>query len=99
MAAIERAGGDSFYQYMLPKAIFQFKQGFGRLIRSSDDRGAVVMLDKRLRSAMYRGEVLASLPDPTIGYESDAAMYTRIAQWMGLYLILASCPAPPRVSC
>ncbi|HEX2913497.1 MAG TPA: RecQ family ATP-dependent DNA helicase [Chloroflexia bacterium] len=84
MAAVERAGGDGFYQYLLPRAIFQFKQGFGRLIRSDSDHGAVVMLDKRLRSAMYRGEVLASLPNPTIGYESDLEMYRRICEWMGI---------------
>jgi ATP-dependent DNA helicase RecQ len=84
MSAIERAGGDGFYEYLLPRAIFHFKQGFGRLIRTSEDHGAVVMLDKRLRSAMYRGEVLSSLPDPTIGYESDTEMYRRIAEWMGL---------------
>jgi len=84
MASIERAGGDSFYRYMLPRAIFKFKQGFGRLIRKKDDHGAVIMLDKRLRNAMYRGEVLASLPNPTIGYESDVEMYKRIAEWMGL---------------
>jgi len=82
MTAIERAGDDSFYGYMLPRALFQFKQGFGRLIRKSDDHGAVVMLDKRLRSALYRHEVLSSLPNPTIGYESDGEMYRRIAEWM-----------------
>lgn len=84
MAAVERAGGEGFYEYLLPRAIFQFKQGFGRLIRKSDDHGAVIMLDKRLRSAMYKGEVLASLPNPSIGYESDAEMYRRIAEWMGM---------------
>jgi len=84
MNTIKRAGGDHFYEYMLPRALFQFKQGFGRLIRKSDDRGAVVMLDKRLRSALYRGEVLSALPDPTIGYESDSEMYRRIAEWMGI---------------
>lgn len=84
MVAIERAGGDSFYEYLLPRALFLFKQGFGRLIRKSDDHGVVIMLDKRLRSAMYRGEVLAALPQPTLGYESDRAMYQRIASWMGL---------------
>jgi len=84
MNAVERNGGDGFYQYLLPRAIFQFKQGFGRLIRSKDDRGAVIMLDKRLRSAMYRGEVLTSLPGPTIGYDSDIEMYRRISEWMGI---------------
>jgi ATP-dependent DNA helicase RecQ len=84
MVAIARAGGDSFYEYMLPCALFQFKQGFGRLIRKGDDHGTVIMLDKRLRSALYRREVLSSLPDPTIGYESDGEMYRRIAEWMGM---------------
>lgn len=95
MAAIERAGGDSFYEYMLPCAIFQFKQGFGRLIRKRDDQGAVIMLDKRLRSAMYRGEVLASLPGPTIGYESGIEMYKRIAEWMDIGFDPGQLPSTP----
>jgi len=95
MAAIERAGGDSFYEYMLPRAIFQFKQGFGRLIRKSDDHGTVIMLDKRLRSAMYRGEVLASLPGPTIGYESGIEMYKRIAEWMDIGFDPGQLPSTP----
>src|SRR5258708_31834325 len=95
MAAVERAVGDSFYEYMLPRAIFQFKQGFGRLIRKSDDHGIVIMLDKRLRSAMYRGEVLASLPGPTIGYESGLEMYKRIAEWMDIGFDPGQIPSTP----
>jgi ATP-dependent DNA helicase RecQ len=95
MAAVERAGGEGFYEYLLPRAIFQFKQGFGRLIRKSDDHGAVIMLDKRLRSAMYKGEVLASLPNPSIGYESDAEMYRRITEWMGMDFDPDSLPHVP----
>ncbi len=96
MAVIERAGGESFYDYLLPRAIFQFKQGFGRLIRKGDDHGAVVMLDKRLRSAMYRQEVLASLPTPTIGYESGVEMYRRIAEWMGMDFLPDHLPHLPQ---
>ena len=95
MAAVERVGGEGFYNYLLPRAIFQFKQGFGRLIRSSTDHGAVIMLDKRLRGALYRADVLAALPDPTIGYESDQAMYARLAEWMGLDFDPTTLPAPP----
>jgi len=95
MAAIERAGGDGFYEYMLPRAVFLFKQGFGRLNRTRDDHGVVVMLDKRLRSAMYRGEVLTSLPNPTIGYESDQDMYRRIAEWMGFEFDPSNLPPTP----
>src|SRR5690606_25985583 len=46
--AIERDGGNAFYDYMLPQAALRLKQGFGRLIRSSADRGVVVLLDRRV---------------------------------------------------
>ncbi|HYO91723.1 MAG TPA: RecQ family ATP-dependent DNA helicase, partial [Pyrinomonadaceae bacterium] len=82
-AAVERAGGNSFYDYFLPRTIFTFKQGFGRLLRSETDRGAVILFDKRLRGATYRPDVLRSLPAPTISYESDVEMYRRICEWMG----------------
>src|SRR2546421_9348793 len=51
MSAIENAGGSAFFDYLLPKMIIVLKQGFGRLIRTTDDKGAVVLLDKRLRSS------------------------------------------------
>ncbi|HZH32559.1 MAG TPA: RecQ family ATP-dependent DNA helicase [Pyrinomonadaceae bacterium] len=82
-AAVERAGGNSFYDYFLPRTIFTFKQGFGRLLRSETDRGAVILFDKRLRGATYRPDVLQSLPAPTISYDSDVEMYRRISEWMG----------------
>ena len=94
MEAVERAGGNPFYGYLLPKMITVLKQGFGRLVRKSDDRGAVVLLDKRLRHSLYRQEVLRSLPDPTIGYEADAEMFRRIAEWMDLPFDPADLPAP-----
>jgi ATP-dependent DNA helicase RecQ len=82
-AAVERAGGNSFYDYFLPRTIFTFKQGFGRLLRSESDRGVVILFDKRLRGATYRPDVLQSLPSPTISYDSDVEMYRRICDWMG----------------
>ncbi len=94
MGAIENAGGSAFFDYLLPKMIIVLKQGFGRLIRDADDKGAAVLLDKRLRSSLYRTEVLRSLPDPTIGYESDVEMFRRIAEWMGLTFDPDDLPAP-----
>jgi len=94
MSAVENAGQNSFYDYLLPKMIIILKQGFGRLIRSADDKGAVILLDKRLRNAMYRTEVLRSLPDPTIGYESDVDMFQSIARWMHELFDPAELPAP-----
>lgn len=60
--AIEREGGNSFYDYMLPHAALRLKQGFGRLIRSRVDRGAVVLLDRRVIEKGYGRYFLDSLP-------------------------------------
>lgn len=94
MAAVEDAGGNPFYDYLLPKMVIVLKQGFGRLIRSPDDRGAAILLDKRLRTSLYRTEVVRSLPDPTIGYESGPELFRRVAEWMGLPFDPADLPAP-----
>jgi ATP-dependent DNA helicase RecQ len=94
MSAVERAGENPFYGYLLPKMVIVLKQGFGRLVRSATDRGAAVLLDKRLRNSLYRTEVLRSLPDPTVGYESDVELFRRIAEWMGLPFEPSELPAP-----
>lgn len=60
--AIEKAGGDPFWEYSLPNAIVKFKQGFGRLIRNKKDRGCVVCLDTRLLTRNYGKLFLNSLP-------------------------------------
>jgi ATP-dependent DNA helicase DinG len=60
--AIERNGGSSFMEYILPHAALRLKQGFGRLIRSSADRGAVVLLDRRVLEKGYGRYFLDTLP-------------------------------------
>jgi ATP-dependent DNA helicase DinG len=62
MEAIEGNGGSGFFQYMLPHAALRLKQGFGRLIRSTADRGAVVLLDGRVLQKSYGAYLLQSLP-------------------------------------
>ncbi|RMH19405.1 MAG: ATP-dependent DNA helicase [Gemmatimonadetes bacterium] len=64
--AIEARGGDAFRDYMLPLAALRLKQGFGRLIRSSSDRGAVLVLDDRLVRRRYGAYLRASLPPATL---------------------------------
>ena len=59
---IERHGGNSFAQYMLPHAAIRMKQGFGRLIRSRDDHGVVLVLDGRIVKKSYGRYFLDSLP-------------------------------------
>jgi ATP-dependent DNA helicase DinG len=59
---IEDEGGSSFYEYSVPQAIISLKQGLGRLIRSTTDRGVLAVLDPRLRTKMYGQQFLRSLP-------------------------------------
>jgi len=59
---IEDTGGSSFYQYSVPQAIIALKQGLGRLIRSTTDRGVLAILDPRLRTKVYGRTFLQSLP-------------------------------------
>lgn len=54
-----------FRDYTLPDAILRFRQGFGRLIRRSTDRGAVVILDSRVWRKDYGTAFLESLPPCT----------------------------------
>jgi ATP-dependent DNA helicase DinG len=60
--AIERDGGNGFTDYMLPLAALRLKQGFGRLVRTRTDRGAVVILDRRIRERGYGRYFLRALP-------------------------------------
>ncbi len=65
-ARIERIrdrGGDPFREDSLPRAVIRFKQGFGRLIRSSTDTGRVVILDPRVLSTGYGRKFMAALPE------------------------------------
>jgi DNA polymerase III epsilon subunit family exonuclease len=57
---------DAFNEYAVPQAILRFKQGFGRLIRSREDRGVVAVLDRRLLSKKYGQMFLDSLPHTTV---------------------------------
>ena len=60
--AIESRGGNSFNDYMLPHAALRLKQGFGRLVRTSTDRGVVVLADPRAVTKAYGRGLLDALP-------------------------------------
>ena len=62
MHAIEEAGGNPFNDYQVPAAVLTLKQGFGRLIRSLEDRGVLVLLDNRITTKRYGQTFLSSLP-------------------------------------
>ena len=63
MDEITAAGGQPFIEYQVPEAVLKFKQGIGRLIRTRDDRGIVVILDHRVATKGYGRLFLDSLPN------------------------------------
>jgi ATP-dependent DNA helicase DinG len=60
--AINDEGGNAFYDYQVPSAVITLKQGFGRLIRSLNDRGVLALLDNRILKKPYGKVFLSSLP-------------------------------------
>ena len=66
MEAVERQGRDPFTHFMLPHAALRLKQGFGRLIRSRTDRGAVLILDDRIVRRRYGRYLRDALPPAPI---------------------------------
>jgi len=69
MDRVTSKGGDAFKDYSLPEAILKFRQGVGRLIRSSTDTGIVVILDPRIQSKWYGRFFLKSLPDAPVVFD------------------------------
>jgi ATP-dependent DNA helicase DinG len=63
--AIDEDGGNSFFDYSVPAAVITLKQGFGRLIRSLNDRGLLVLLDNRILKMRYGKVFIQSLPPYT----------------------------------
>jgi ATP-dependent DNA helicase DinG len=61
-ARCSRLGDRWFMDLALPSAILTIRQGFGRLIRTSSDRGVVALLDSRINHSSYGNVVLSSLP-------------------------------------
>jgi ATP-dependent DNA helicase DinG len=59
---LEAQGVDGFTHYLVPHAALKLKQGFGRLIRTRTDLGAVVLLDRRAVIKPYGRVLLAGLP-------------------------------------
>jgi ATP-dependent DNA helicase DinG len=60
--AINEDGGNAFFDYQVPSAVIALKQGFGRLIRSLNDRGVLVLLDNRIAKQRYGRVFINSLP-------------------------------------
>jgi ATP-dependent DNA helicase DinG len=82
MEDLERRGLDSFMNFSLPEAVTRFKQGFGRLIRHSDDSGAVVVLDTRLVRKSYGSLFLASVPETRRAFVPAAELVEAVKRFL-----------------
>lgn len=63
---INDEGGSSFIDYQLPYAIIKLKQGVGRLIRSKNDKGNIIIMDNRLITKGYGKKIIKALPKQNV---------------------------------
>jgi ATP-dependent DNA helicase DinG len=81
MEEAEKRFGSGFLNYSVPEAVVRFRQGFGRLIRSAQDRGVVLLLDQRAVKSQYGKVFLSSLPVEPVACDSDDEVMDRIRKW------------------
>jgi ATP-dependent DNA helicase DinG len=77
--AIGKRGGNSFMELSVPDAVIKFRQGFGRLMRKSTDKGSVTVLDKRLITKKYGSIFINSIPQTNICVESLSTICSKIS--------------------
>ena len=73
---------DPFNQYTIPQTILRFRQGFGRLIRTEQDKGIVAVLDHRILSKSYGYMFINSLPKCTTIQSPITEMQAAISKWI-----------------
>ncbi|MDA1009854.1 MAG: exonuclease domain-containing protein [Chloroflexi bacterium] len=72
---------DPFGEYALPQAVLRFRQGFGRLIRGTTDRGTFVVLDSRIVRRSYGSAFLDGLPDCEVRTLRAAEIPLHVERW------------------
>lgn len=80
--ALQRENKNPFFELALPKAVLRFKQGFGRLIRSKNDRGIVFVCDARIKTARYGQFFMRSIPEVPTVYDSTKSLIKFAEQWL-----------------
>lgn len=80
---VERRGGSAFSELTIPQAVLKLKQGFGRLIRSTRDRGVVVVLDQRILTKAYGRIFLRSLPETELVRAPLDVVARRVRAFLG----------------
>ena len=76
-----RIGRDPFLDLALPRAVLKLRQGVGRLIRTRQDRGVVVLTDRRVLARGYGRSFVAALPASLEIFEAPAELVDEIAGW------------------
>jgi ATP-dependent DNA helicase DinG len=79
---IDAAGGSSFMEYSLPSAVIRFRQGFGRLIRHRQDRGIVIVADRRISTKRYGHWFRSSVPVQTVKMHDAEGMLDAVEQFL-----------------
>jgi len=74
---------DPFKQYALPQSVLRFRQGIGRLIRGSTDRGSIIVLDRRITARSYSKSFLDSIPPATVKVAPISAIPELATHWAG----------------
>lgn len=80
-AKLSEQGGNPFSKLSLPEAIIRFRQGFGRLIRNSEEKGAFIILDRRIQTKSYGKEFLAAIPNVPKEELSAQSMVETLETW------------------
>ncbi len=80
--AIEAEGRSAFTEYSLPAAVIRFRQGFGRLIRHRNDRGVVIVTDRRILTKGYGGWFARSLPTVLTPCPERAAFLDAVSSFL-----------------
>ncbi|EIJ78652.1 ATP-dependent DNA helicase/DNA polymerase III subunit epsilon [Bacillus methanolicus PB1] len=80
--AIKKNGGNPFFDHSLPEAVIRFKQGFGRLIRSEQDRGIIVVFDRRIITTRYGKTFLNSIPKIPVKKSNIDELVQFIHSWL-----------------
>jgi ATP-dependent DNA helicase DinG len=80
---LKSQGHNPFMKFSVPQAVIRFKQGFGRLIRTSTDKGIVLIYDTRVIDTPYGKYFIYSLPGPKIELLTTQGLVPRIQEWMG----------------
>jgi ATP-dependent DNA helicase DinG len=78
---LKRQGKNPFMELSLPNAVLRFKQGFGRLIRSKNDRGIIFICDSRIKKARYGKYFTNSIPEVPLTYDSAQVLFDKAEEW------------------